>query len=560
MSENIDTLIDLFLLDQSAMTPTQLQTLRDWILADPTHAQRFLKAALLHRKIHDHLVMTDTARQTIITDELFKYNSRTTDQELFELMRMEELAPGVPTPVKPIPIEEKPAPAPIPNTTARLPRFWILLAATSMSVLLVILLAALILPPRPYVVATLTDTYQTRWANMETPLKTGDPLLNDHQPKQLLDGFAELEFENGATVVLEGPALFSILDANHMSVSYGQLSARVPPPATGFRIDTSGWKIIDIGTEFGVHAGTDGQTSVHMFNGKAKMQAHTPEDTTAVPPPGHMLEEGQARAADASGHIEEVPLEQAQFVRQFSANGLFWRGQRINLADIVGGGNGFGTGQLCWGLDNKTGHPITAATAEEEPAAYGYNPVPAYPFVDGVFVPDPHSKAVQVSSSGHRFTNCPHNGGLSRVGIFNGHRQGETPRHLKGLGEQTRPYIDIHSSQGITFDLKAIRGLLRSLHRTMNLSRFTAHVGIAEEALELVALKEEKNPKADISILVDGKPRFQKSGLQPDQPATPVDITLQPEDHFLTILVTDHNRNTSWDWVLVVDPMLDVTY
>ncbi|MEO0531809.1 MAG: hypothetical protein AAF266_14720, partial [Planctomycetota bacterium] len=69
----------------------------------------------------------------------------------------------------------------------------------------------------------------------------------------LTSGLVEIEFRQGAVVVLEGPAHLVADSANAASLIKGKLAAVAPPWATGFRIDTPGIDVIDHGTEFAVN-------------------------------------------------------------------------------------------------------------------------------------------------------------------------------------------------------------------------------------------------------------------------------------------------------------------
>lgn len=65
-------------------------------------------------------------------------------------------------------------------------------------------------------------------------------------------GLVEIEFRQGAVVVLEGPARLIAESANSANLLRGKLAAVAPPWATGFRVDTPGPDIVDHGTEFAV--------------------------------------------------------------------------------------------------------------------------------------------------------------------------------------------------------------------------------------------------------------------------------------------------------------------
>lgn len=562
MSEGPDDLMNLFLLDRAAMTPDQIHALCDWIKSDPAHARRFVRTTLLHRHIHDHFAASDPARKSIFEDDSLLYDPQITGQDLYELLFMEQHAPSTPAPKTTEPeVEVVHRPATVKRANNR---FWLWVFLTSMAVLALLLIPVFVLPFRPRIVATLTDTLDAQWADTSAPMESGAELLNDGRPLRLLNGLAEIEFNDGVLLVLEGPAEFSVADANWLSLAYGRICAYVPPAATGFQIDTVGCRVIDMGTEFGLHAQTNGLTSVQMYTGLAALEPLSPTDRPSGPSVRQTLVAGQARAVDTTGTIQQIKIKDDFFVRQFSSEtGMVWRGQRINLADIVGGGNGLGTGQLTCGIDCRTGEFVTDRPTGEVSTAPDYQTVPTNPYIDGAFLAYPDSGPVRISTEQHVFAECPPYNGLGRYCIFNGFRKLETPRHLQGLDYQAgwRPYIDMHSTQGITFDLRAVRSLVRGMDKRLTIKHFSAHAGIAREAIDVIRQQGETGlSHADLWVLVDGQVRAHQAGLNPAESAVPIDVKLLADDTFLTLVVTDGGDDGRWDWVLIVDPMLDIGY
>jgi hypothetical protein len=88
-------------------------------------------------------------------------------------------------------------------------------------------------------------------------------------------GLAEIQFQCGARVVLEGPARLELLSVKSARLLQGKLTARVPAAATGFEILSPQAKVVDLGTEFGMAVSDDGTTDVFVFDGKVEAQAAT---------------------------------------------------------------------------------------------------------------------------------------------------------------------------------------------------------------------------------------------------------------------------------------------
>jgi len=88
----------------------------------------------------------------------------------------------------------------------------------------------------------------------------------------LTKGIAQLNFRNGAQIVLEGKCGFEIIDEMTVVLTYGKIWACCPPEAHGFRVITPGGReVIDLGTEFGIEVLPQGETNVHVFDGLVKI-------------------------------------------------------------------------------------------------------------------------------------------------------------------------------------------------------------------------------------------------------------------------------------------------
>src|SRR5262249_20662372 len=126
-------------------------------------------------------------------------------------------------------------------------------------------------------------------------------------------GLAEVRFQCGAHVVLEGPACLELISSRSARLVQGKLTARVTTPNAGFEIVSVHGKVIDLGTEFGVSVSDTGATEVYVFEGK--VEARATEDGKAK---GGSLTENQA-ARIANGHATLRPAPRAgqegRFVR-----------------------------------------------------------------------------------------------------------------------------------------------------------------------------------------------------------------------------------------------------
>jgi hypothetical protein len=126
-------------------------------------------------------------------------------------------------------------------------------------------------------VAVLTKTVGVEWSD-EAEIKP--QLGNTLEPciLKLESGLAQIEFLQGSTVVLEGPVEFEIINPNGGELSFGKLRASVPQVATGFSIEVPNGKIIDLGTEFGLHVHEGGSTEVFVYKGRVLYEGVAGED------------------------------------------------------------------------------------------------------------------------------------------------------------------------------------------------------------------------------------------------------------------------------------------
>ncbi|HQL76094.1 MAG TPA: malectin domain-containing carbohydrate-binding protein, partial [Phycisphaerae bacterium] len=131
----------------------------------------------------------------------------------------------------------------------------------------------------------------------------------------------------------------------------------------------------------------------------------------------------------------------------------------LNLADIVGGGNGLGTGTYMAGINPGTGGLV--GPGDPNPGTVtgdGFHPVADLPFVDGVFIP--HAAGyMQIATTGLTMQhNYPARDGNSWDYFRNG-PTGGTTSVLGGVDYASAGHslIGMHANKGITFDLDAIR-------------------------------------------------------------------------------------------------------
>ena len=121
-------------------------------------------------------------------------------------------------------------------------------------------------------VAMLNLTVNAQWGTAGEAPRLNAPL--DPGWLQLESGLAEIVFYSGARLVIEGPAELELISASHAACRRGRITAEVPPPARGFRVDTPQGAVTDLGTSFGLGVEA-GRTELHVFKGSVKLRAAT---------------------------------------------------------------------------------------------------------------------------------------------------------------------------------------------------------------------------------------------------------------------------------------------
>ncbi len=433
------------------------------------------------------------------------------------------------------------------------------LVVSAAAILLLVLSIHLVPPKQGYLeAATLTASLNAKWAGMSEPVKEGMRLMTG-VPMILREGVAELIFDNNTRVTVEGPAEFEIVSDDRVKLQYGRLYSIVPREAIGFSVATPNAMIIDLGTQFGTSVDFQGNTELHVTEGKTTLVAGEKQDKVSLE-----VNEGAARKIDGqSSDISEISCGDRLFARSINTQANYvWRGEPIDLADIVGGGNGMGTGQMEKGIDPLTGDPVVTAWLDRWGNGQ-YVPVSGNRYIDGIFVPDGRVRRVPVSSAGHVFAECPITNNSFYMEVTNSKIDDpavpvlwkEVPLNEGLYGTSHYPIILMHANLGMTFDLDAIR----ADYPGTDTLQFCAEVGLSPAA--------PRDGNADIWVLVDGKVQYCRKKITEKGKAYHVEIPLGPSDRFLTLISTDGadvdyfepgKRATDSDWTVFARPRLEV--
>src|SRR5690606_33698780 len=118
-------------------------------------------------------------------------------------------------------------------------------------------------------VARITATHAAVWGTNSAGLAAGS-YLPSGQALELAAGFAEVIFDSGAEIVLEGPARVDVGSAWEATLAHGSLRANVPEQAIGFLVRNSAVDVVDLGTEFSMVANEKGMTEVVVLRGEVE--------------------------------------------------------------------------------------------------------------------------------------------------------------------------------------------------------------------------------------------------------------------------------------------------
>ncbi len=397
------------------------------------------------------------------------------------------------------------------------------------------------------IIATLQGTVSAQWETAPDKLELRRGWM------ALEQGCAEITFKQGAQVIIQAPSRFRLVSQGRMYLKTGTVTAHVPPEAVGFIIETPSSVFEDFGTEFGVIVDASSQSEVHVFDGEVAVASSIREKPLSQ----NRLKRGQCAITDLTGavYIDQSHYGAQQFLRELpDPNKISIPGRRLSLADLVGGGNGFGTGTLggsgmmsaVGSINPITGRPNDPYRPWQSEANNGsskerydddhyqcsndYIRVPELVYIDGVFVPDGSQGPSVVSSDGHIFRECPDTDGRTKWNATNGWRYRDVLNYSFSFGNEDVAHLtglSLSANIGITFDLNAIRQTMPGIMITA----FDSTAGIP-------ALSEPDDAEVDLWVLVDGEVRFVKQDVR-IRTLSRIHVPLNPQDNFLTLVITD---------------------
>ncbi|WP_197356220.1 DUF1553 domain-containing protein [Aureliella helgolandensis] len=230
-------------------------------------------------------------------------------------------------------------------------------------------------------------------------------------------------------------------------------------------------------------------------------------------------------------------------------------GQGIDLADIVGGGSGFGSGTIGAGLDPRTAKsasPGGGALIEITPNQFAKS---SLRFIDGLFIPDGNdgSTPIPITSSGITISGLPDTSGTAWDAVRNGPVASQHSTVLSEIDFASGPHtlLGLHANGGITFDLTAIRAAALSVTESPPCDlRLTGSVGYFGAA---------GDNRADAYVYVDGERVAHFPQLKRQDGLRVIDILLPASAEYLTLISTDGQNGYSHDQIGFGDARLRPT-
>ncbi|MBN1394305.1 MAG: NPCBM/NEW2 domain-containing protein [Pirellulales bacterium] len=450
-------------------------------------------------------------------------------------------------------------------------------------------------------VGRITGMRDCRWADPDTRTIIGAsvPLSRKYA---LASGLMEITYAGGAKVIIEGPCAYKVESSAGGFLARGKLTARIAQQGTAalaagakpqavFSIWTPTALVTDLGTEFGVEVGANGDTTSYVFEGKVVVKA----GIRGFGDSGIRESEKRPATAVAGGaavDVDEIQLGpgEAVLVKRDEANTprftrlatppkfvrrIYEPPKQLDLLDIVAGGNGTGNRRER-GIDATTGMEDTFFIDDTRPSDKQYHQVSWHRLIDGVFSPyvPVGERDVQLDSAGHTFRGFTvhwEDGSKIIRTLTNGMRGpiwaraadiasdgrpagGNGWLYVMGNGDQYMPQrrglLGFHVNAGITFDMEA----MRILHENVYPARLKAVAGMGEGPRKY----EDVFGVADVWVFVDGELVWKRRDLRHRDGAVPVDVEIAPDARFLTLAATGGKGGQAYDWVVIGDPVLEL--
>lgn len=233
----------------------------------------------------------------------------------------------------------------------------------------------------------------------------------------------------------------------------------------------------------------------------------------------------------------KIAAAQAEIVRM--------QGRSWSLADIVGGGDGQGSGKTGSAIDPRSGSVTDERRGFLDAGPANHFARSDQPFVDGVVIPDGgESGNVPITSTGIIATNVPDTSGKGWDAIRNGPVNSQFSTELSGIdfAKGGHTLLSLHANSAITFDLTALRAA--GLPDVVHLNAQAGYFG--------------QTPRAGASfhVFIDGKLQTERKAIGRDDGLVEIDVRIPSTAQFLTLMATDNGNDIGHDQICFADAVL----
>ena len=156
-------------------------------------------------------------------------------------------------------------------------------------------------------IARISGSKDPQWVGASV-FQNGDELSRG-QHIELKAGFAEITFDSGAQIVVEGPASVDLDSAWQATLRRGTLRANIPQEAIGFKVANASVDVVDLGTEFSITADADGSAEVFVLTGQIEVEPRSSGGATKI-----LMKEKQSRRFALNG-VSDVNDSDQKFQR-----------------------------------------------------------------------------------------------------------------------------------------------------------------------------------------------------------------------------------------------------
>ena len=303
-------MLDRFFEDEA--TQEESLKIQEYVLNDPVLKQYYFRYVELKSGLHQ-LKSLDTADYP---------SEENIDEIFFELAEYEKTAPEIEIPKEKPPRELVQKVIYPTQQERKVSKFQIVTFIMSTAAILFFVLFFRFAPVTSNEpVAILSRTVEAQWQDASgNTFADGCDLYAG--PMDLVRGYAEITLNEGAIVVVQAPAQFTLESAQQIYLQQGKVVARKEGHSEQtFLVRTPHASVVDYGTEFGVKVDSTGQTETYVYEGQVQIRdSSNPIKFTK----SMLLKAGQGAMADTSSNLSYGDIDPKPFVRPDELNARYF--------------------------------------------------------------------------------------------------------------------------------------------------------------------------------------------------------------------------------------------